>query len=212
MRLNPAAFNSFLRGIGQQVSWRSSSACPCVSEHSGAADPQCPLCRGKGHIWADGVAGVVGVTRQDVNPEWRDFGNFELGDMTLSVGSDSPLYDMGRFDRLTLLNSTDRFSRVLTRGVNDFVLDMPVQSITRVYWIAADRHSLIEGDLPSWDETTRELIWSGVEPPVGGQYSITGTRFDEYFVWQALPSDRNEHQGAPLPRRVQVRKFDLFGR
>ena len=198
--------------MGQRVRWRPSSVCPCVNEYSGAADPSCPQCRGKGHSWATGIEGVVGVTAQMVSPEWRDFGNFEMGDMTATVGSDSPLYDMGRFDRVVLLNSTDRFSRVLTHGENDLELDMPVASITRVYWLSQNRQTQIDGGIPVWNETTRQLSWGSGEPPVGVQYSMTGTRYDEYFVWQALPSDRNEHQGAPLPKRVQLRKFDLFGR
>lgn len=198
--------------MGQNVLWRSSSACPCVNEFSGAAEPSCPQCHGKGHTWEAGVEGVVGVTRQDVSPEWKDFGNFEQGDMTLSVGSDSPLYDMGRFDRVVLLNSTDRFSRVLTHGVNDATLDMPVVSFSRVYWLSQDKTAKIEGWIPFWDKTTRALTWPAGAPPVGQQYSLTGVRYDEYFVWQALPSDRNEHQGTPLPKRVQLRKWDLFGR
>lgn len=213
MRLSPAAFNRFLTHIGQQVEWREASACPCLNVFSGAADPACPLCRGKGHTWAAAMAGVVGVAKQEVNPEWRDFGNFEAGDMTLTVGSDSPLYLMGRFDRIVLMNSSDRFSRVLVRGEND-VLDIRVKQITRVFWLNPAKTARVEGSVPEWDPATGALSWPGGvgEPPVGTQYSITGDRFDEYFVWQALPSDRNEHKGSPLPRRVQARKWDLFGR
>lgn len=214
MQLNPGAFNTFLRGIGQVVSWRPSVACPCLNEHSGAAEQNCPLCRGKGHIWSSGIEGVVGVTRQAVEPEWKDFGNYEAGDMTATVGSDSPLYDMGRFDRVELRNSTDRFSRVLQRGVNDAALDVPVVKITRVVWRSLDRTRLIEGALPTWNPVTRALTFpaTGVVPDPGQQYTLVGEKFDEYYVYQMLPSDRNEHQGAPLPKRVQMRKFDLFGR
>lgn len=214
MQLNPGRFNSFLNRIGQKVSWRPSVACPCLSEHSGAAEIGCPLCHGKGHIWSAGIDGVVGVSRQAVEPEWKDFGNYEAGDMTATVGSDSPLYDMGRFDRVELRNSTDRFSRVLTRGVDDATLDVPVVKLTRLVWRSFDKKSLIEGTLPVWDSATRALVFpaGGVAPDPGQQYTLVGDKYDEYFVWMQLPSDRNEHQGAPLPKRVQLRKWDLFGR
>lgn len=212
MRLNPGAFNAWLRNIGQRVSWRAATACPCIDQFSGAANPTCPQCRGKGQIWAAAVQGVIGVTRQDVSPEWKDFGNYEAGDMTASVGSDSPLYGMGRYDRVTLLNSTDRFSRVLTHGENDFNLDVPVVNIQRVYWLSPDQETIIEGGIPTWNSVTGALTWAAGEPPVGQQYSITGDKYDEYFTYAMLPSDRNEHQGAPLPKRVTLRKFDLLNR
>lgn len=50
MRLNPAAFDRFLTGIGQQVLWRRAYACACVSLQSGAPDPKHALCSGKGPV------------------------------------------------------------------------------------------------------------------------------------------------------------------
>lgn len=213
MRLDPSAFNTFLGGIGQQVEWRRASICPCINEYSGAADPSCPLCRGKGQIWAPPVESVIGISRQDAKPQWAQFGNMEAGDMIGTIGADSPVYAIGRYDRVVCLNSTDRFSRVLKRGENDW-LDMRLQTIERVYWLTPDRTATVEGDLPAWDAATGVLSWLADTdaPPPGVQYSIVGTRFDEYFVWDAFPSDRNMHSGAALPRRVPLRRWDLFGR
>lgn len=213
MRLNPAAFNRFLRAIGQRIAWRQSTACPCTNPFSGAADQSCPQCHGKGHIWGSPVEDVVGVSRQGVDPQWRDFGNFEQGDLTLTIQSTSPLYAMGRFDRVVLLNSTDQFSRVLTRGENDLSVDIPVQEITRCYWLSFDKTQIIEGSIPVWNEVTRALSWpKGGAPDPGIQYSLSGTKFDEYYAYDMLPSDRNEHSGAPLPKRAALKKWDLFGR
>ena len=33
----------------------------------------------------------------------------------------------------------------------------------------------------------------------------------EYYCFQEIPIDRPEHSGAALPRRVALRRFDLFG-
>ncbi len=211
MRLNPSEFNRWLREVGQRVTWREASTCPCRNEFSGAADQNCPLCRGKGWLWAAPIEGVVGVPRKDVNRFVKDFGTYEAGDMAIAVGSDSPLYPMGRFDRVVLLNSTDRFERFLVRGENDFV-DAPVEKITRCYWRNPAGTALIEGGVPDWNPVTKALTWTSGEPPVGQQYAVIGTKFDEYFVFEAMPSDRNEHQGAQLPKRVPMRKWDLFGR
>lgn len=212
MKLNPAEFNTWLRAVGQRVKWREASVCPCRNEFSGAAEATCPLCHGKGWLWAAAVDGVIGIPRQDVNRFVKEFGTYEAGDMAIAVGSDSPLYGMGRFDRVVLMNSTDRFERFLVRGEND-VVDAPVAQITRCYWRNPTGTALEEGAIPAWDPVTKALTWEdGEGPPIGQQYAIIGTKYDEYFIFDRMPSDRNEHQGLQLPKRVPLRKFDLFGR
>jgi hypothetical protein len=58
------------------------------------------------------------------------------------------------------------------------------------------------------------LTWSeeGGCPPAGVQFSVTGRRQQEYYIFRDLPQDRAHHGGAALPRRVVARRFDLFGR
>ena len=60
-------------------------------------------------------------------------------------------------------------------------------------------------------DSNGQLSWS-VGASVGSQYSISGTRYSEYFVWDELPGDRKHHYGARLPRKLVLRRFDLFGR
>ena len=117
MRLNPARFNRHLNNIGQQIAWRRSYACACADPASGNPDPKHQLCRGKGRIWDAPVQSVCGVTRQVVTPEMVAAGIFDSGDLTLTVPESSPLWEAaGRYDRVTLLNSTDVFSQPLRRG------------------------------------------------------------------------------------------------
>lgn len=211
MKLNPGAFNRHINHMGQRVRWRQAFSCPCVQEHSGAAKPSCPLCLGKGRLWNHGVDGIAGVTQMKINPSFEGFGAMEQGDMTLTVPSDSPLYILGRFDRVVLLNSTDVFSRTLTRGDHDNLSDMTISSISRVFWLDPAGEAIIEGGIPTVSGIG-ELSWASGEPPADVEYSITGLRFSEYFVWGNLPSNRNEHLGAQLPKKVQIRLWDLFGR
>lgn len=211
MKLNPAAFNRFLAHMGQSVLWRASFVCPCTQEHSGAAETNCPICKGKGLTWGAPVGSVVGVTSQSVNAKTESFGAMEAGDVTLTLPGDMPIYAAGRFDRVTLLNATDVFSRALTMGAGNSLADLAVQSITRVFWRSLDKTTLIEGGLPVVNPDG-SLTWAANPPAPGTQYSINGVAFNDYFIFEALPTDRAEHQGAPLPRRVQARKWDLLGR
>ncbi len=214
MRLNPAAFNAFLSGnIGQDVLWRSSAICPCVNPQSQSANPRCPRCSGKGRLWSAPVAAKVGVQRQSINEKRSQQLNWELGDAMLTVDESSAMYDARQFDRVTLLNSHAGFSVALTRGDPTERLYFQAATVDRVFWYtgAGGTGTLVEGGVPTV-AADGTLTWSAGAPPAGVQYSITGTRMSEYFIYLDLPSDRGEHFGARLPRRIVAKSFDVFGR
>lgn len=210
MFLNPAAFNAHLNHMGQKVTWAKAFRCPCFNPHSGAARANCPNCHGKAWFWADPVTAVTGVASQQLQLKWAQFGMWQDGDTVLSVPEDSPVYESGQFDRIVMLNNTDYFSLPLVRGGPDERISDPVEKITRVFWLDG-LGKLVEGGIPEVN-ADGTLTWTSGSPPVGMPYSITGTKYNEYYVYGAYPGDRMEHQGARLPRRIVVRRFDLFGR
>jgi WD40 repeat protein len=55
------------------------------------------------------------------------------------------------------------------------------------------------------------ITWA-VAPPIGAQFSMIGRAHPEFFLFKDLPQDRAHHGGATLPRRVVLRRWDLFGR
>lgn len=211
MMLNPADFDDFLasgaEAIGQEYLWRKSYSCPCFNSLSGAADPKCKVCLGRGLLWADPIAAKAGMPSQSQMKKFANFGQFEAGDATLTIPQISPMYGAGRFDRVTMLNSSERFSVALVKGTDR--LYRTVIDVERVFWIVNDQ--VVEGSLPIVNESGT-ITWVAGAPPNGVQYSITGQARDDYFVWQDLVSDRGEHSGARLPKRVVLRKMDLFGR
>jgi hypothetical protein len=208
MHLNPAAFNAHLAHIGQQFSWQKAYDCPCISPHSGAASPTCTRCSGKGTVWAAAVEGTAGVAGQKVQREWAQFGVWERGDVVLTLPSDSPLYGMGQFDRVIMLNASTEFSLNLTRGQND-KLKFPVLSVARVFWYDGD--DTVEGGIPTVG-ADGTLTWESGEPPAGTVFSISGTKRPEYYCFGDFPSNRNMHSGAALPKRIVLRLFDLYNR
>lgn len=211
MRLNPAAFNAWLDNIGQQFKWRKAFKCPCVNQFSGAATPGCPACGGKGVLWDPAADAKAGMAGQKVQQRWQQMGQWEDGDAVVTIPENSAMYEMGKYDRVVMLNSTDYFSLALTRGDAQERIHEPVEKVTRVFWLDAQK-AIVNGAIPAVN-ADGTLVWPGSgAPPLGTQYSITGTRFSEYFCWGNFPSDRNEHSGARLPKRVVLRRFDLFGR
>ncbi len=213
MFLNPARFNRHLTKIGQKLGWRRSYACACVNPDSGAADPRHQLCNGKGRLWDDMIETVAGVAHQAVDVENGAPGPWETGDMLMSIPESSVMYDnIGQFDRILMLNSTTVFSQPLKRGAPSERLLFTAQKFTRVFTLDAVARLPVEYPLPIVD-TLGNLSWpNGDGPPAGTVYSITGSKYDEYFCYLSMPSDRGEHSGARLPKRAPLRLFDLFGR
>lgn len=211
MQLNPAAFNALLGNMGEWFAWRKSYACPCVNPNSGAPLAGCPHCSGKGRLWKAGVRGLAGVASSKVQQEWAKMGQWQSGDMVLSIPENSPLYEIAQFDRVTAETNTDEFSLPLVRGAVKERIHGPIKEITRVFWFDADANE-VEGKAPVV-AANGTLTWpDGGEPPAGKTYSITGIKFAEFYCFGALSVDRFKHAGARLPRRMVLRKFDLFGR
>lgn len=157
------------------------------------------------------MTSVAGVAAQQIQLKWAEFGLWRDGDTVLSIPESSPMYDMGQFDRVVALNTSDQFSSMLVHGAQDERLMFPVHTIDRVFWLGNDRE-IVEGSIPKvnadgtleWDEEGR--------PPPGRMYTISGSRHNEYYCWGQYPGNRHHHHGARLPRRVVLRLMDLFGR
>lgn len=210
MNLSPERFNRFLHKMGKRFVWRPSEACSCLNPFSGAADQYCPLCRGVGRIWSDGIEGVAGVTHVDTSRDWKEFGRLEAGDVTVTVPEVSPLFDLKEFDRLMLVDSDELFSITMVRGDADY-FSFTAKQVDEVFWLDEDKQR-VNGGIPLI-HSNGTLEWTdGDGPPDGVRYSISGRRHTEYFVYIGLPAGRFMHQGARLPKKVLARRWDLFGR
>lgn len=213
MRFRPSHFDRFIDSIGQDVEWRHSYACACVNPETGSPDHKHALCKGKGRIWDPPVLTVAGVPSQNTTLKLITAGLWQNGDMTLTLPRSSPMWaSAGVFDRVTLLNSTDPFSMPMKRGAPSERLLFKVSSLERVFWLHPTTREPVEGSLPTVD-ADGHLIWGpDGAPPPGVAYSLTGQMYSEYFIFDHLPSDRNQHHGVQLPKKVQLRRWDLFGR
>jgi len=209
-KLSPALFNQFLAGsVRQDFKWRRRSACPCVNAASGQAQYDCPVCNGKGHIWSSTEVDCwAGMANQIPKKSFQPV-SWEPGDAVLTIPSDSPLYAARQYDRIRALNSSTTFSEVITPGRND-KLRMPVIEVTRTFWIADDKQTIVEGGIPTVS-ADGGLSWSSGSPPAGRSFTVEGTRADEFYIYDSLPSDRNSGVSG-LPLMLQARNFDLLGR
>lgn len=216
MQFSPLAFNQFLGengNIGQQYAWYQSAACPCVDPYSGQALPACPVCLGKGHIYpSQPVTGVAALAGQRAQKDWATFGQYEAGDLVLTIPEDTPIYTMGQWDRVTAMNTQQAFSNVLVSGSPLEKLWTSVIAVSGTFWLINDGTEVQPGGVPvvNADGT---LSWpNGGQPPAGMQYTITGTKRLDYYCWGMYPTSRNFQQGLRLPRKVVLRDWDLYSR
>lgn len=205
---NSEGFDAMLNDMGQEVFWRRAYACPCINPKSGQAKMGCPFCAAKGRIWQDPVACKTGVAGRSAQKQWLQFGIADIGDVLISIPSDSDLYGIGPFDRVFFANRTEPFSQNVVKGVNEQIRFFVV-SVEKVLYIDSS-NNLIEADLPAV-RSDGTLDWDSVPLPDGVTFSITGRRKAEYFCYPETPFDRPHHSGATLPRRVVLRRFDLYG-
>jgi len=206
MELNPDRFNAHLGHMGQTVAWRRSHACPCLNPRTGTHNPACPMCRGKGYFWDAPVSGTVAFSGQKVQMAWAQFGRWENGDVVLTIGSDSPVYAAGNFDRVTMAQGSVPFAAVVAPGER---LKFPIIAVSSAIRLESGAPVPVPAaEMPAVD-SGGDLLWP---QPAGSPVSLSGRKAPEYFCFAEFPQDRAFHHGAALPRRVVMRKFDLFGR
>jgi hypothetical protein len=206
--LDRFALDAQLNDMGQNSLWLPATACPCRNAYSGSADPNCPTCLGKGQFWADSVACTVALTGQQILRQWALLGMWEKGDLVVSLPSDSPAYAMGEFDRLRFVDSTEPFSVVL-HPAHTNPLPYAVAQIDRAIVLRGD--VVVDLALPYLDKDGRVQWLPGTAPGAEETFTLSGRKHPEYFCYGAFPQDRAHYHGEPLPRRVVLRRFDLFG-
>lgn len=211
MRLSPARFDRMLRQMGQKVSWRRAAPCPCRDPVSGQARYGCKRCRNLGTLWADAVPAWTGLAGMKIAREYAAFGRWESGDVILTIPGASPLFSAGEHDRILMLDSSEPFQLVLKREAATRVKEGVVSQVDRCFWLGQG-DAIVEGDAPA-AAADGTLTWApdALAPEPGQQFSLVGRRRPEYFIIGELPQDRAHFGGLPLPRRVQARRFGLFG-
>ena len=204
---------AFAGALGQAFGYRKATRCPCFNEASGQALPTCQICMAKGVFWAPETTQgcFAGMTSQTQQKGMSAFGEWSPGDATLTIPGASAMYGAGHQDRFRCLDATSPFSTILVHDGTDVLLGT-VQSISRVCWIdPTNPAKLVEGGIPKVS-AAGALTWSAGEPPADIGYSISGVKWLEFYAWLQLPAMRDIGQVQGLPKKLAVRRFDLFGR
>lgn len=204
-------FNGFLKNLGQQATWERASICPDRSHRTGGTNPKCVVCQGRGHLWSAPQDVTVGFTSMQTVREFGTLSQWEQGDGIVTIGSDSPAYGAGDFDRLTLTNAIVRVCHVLTRGSNDKLKYRFPVAILEVWAIVASAKVVLVKDT-DFTLSGNTITWITNTVQLEQNYTVLYTARPEYFVYRDWLQDRPHQRGLALPRKVHVRLMELMNR
>ena len=196
--------------IGQAATWERASRCPCRSTRTGGADVACVVCKGIGWIWDAPQPCAFGVSGSTPSRKFAAFGEWEDGDVLLTIPSDSLAYDMGERDRITMTQSSLRSTEVLTRGTNETLRYSQPIALSTVWGIVANARQEFYDSI-DFQLDGHTMLWLTTTLSAGQQYSVLYTARPQYFVYRELVGDR-PMGGRSMPRKVHVKLMELFNR
>ena len=227
--LNVAKAEDMLDRRGRPVKWQEAIICSCWNPDSGSPNYGCVACHGKGYVYQASVNSKALVTSITLNKDFEAMaGVFEVGDAVMTVAkripvrvngmptgqnTDNPLFNVGMYDKITLLDDSFKSSEVLVRGTPidardpDTLLNSDVTGVRSI-----QKYDQITGDVvtysPLVDYTLNGNLVSwlagGSSPAVGQQYSVAYYHNPTYVVTATLPKPRHQ-DGQDFPRYVALR-------
>lgn len=228
--LNATKIEDMLDRRGRPVKWQETIICSCWNLTSGSPDYTCLACHGKGHVYQTPVESKALVTSITLSKDFAEMaGMFEVGDAVMTVPRrvpvrqtngmmtgqfiNNPIFGVGMYDKITLLDDDFKSSEVLVRGepINARPPDTLLNSdITRVGSI--QKYNSVTGEVAIYRlgvdfEIVGNLVsWlDGVlSPAEGQQYSVTYYHRPTYVVTATLPKPRHQ-DGQDFPRYVALR-------
>lgn len=214
----------FVSDMGQAVEWRKASTCPCIDRTTGGANPTDPVCGGKGYVWKAGENYTMLLVGYDASRMREQYGDMEHGDAVLTIPpfyfnkAKSPwqkitckAYDeLGEFDSIIAAEGTERYDHVAVKGGNEVLPSQRPVALQSVYDVAT-------GAVRSWKVGSevslvgRTVTWAPTMGPAADvQYTVTFTARPEFIVVRSLTMLRQHQGGRALPRKVHLRKANLF--
>jgi hypothetical protein len=234
VKIHAEKYEQLIDRRGRPIMWEEAVMCTCWDFRSGQPLYSCRACNGKGYIYMEPVESNALVMSVNLSKDFQDMaGVFEVGDAVMTVPKhipkklynggydmsdieDNPMYDIGLWDRVTLLDDEYKSSEILIKGIpmdsrpadtlrNDKITG--VKSIQKYnkntgeatyYELGID--FAVQGSKINWIDMANS-------PSEGEQYSVVYFHRPIYIVTATLPKPRHQ-DGQDLPRYVALRYLD----
>jgi hypothetical protein len=192
-RFHASVMNDLLHRHGATVEWEQGIICNCwgtvdngvLTYQTREPDPYCGTCQGEGFSYLPPIVfdGVV-LQQFDFNLMFNIMGQYEDGDVQLTVASDTPIWSRGtQGDRITLMDRVITQSEKIQHG-NDILRYVPA-SVETVQWGNTIYRPGID-----YQVVNDEIIWIGNEPPADAWYGVRFQIYPTYQLWLRLPEPR----------------------
>jgi hypothetical protein len=213
------------------VSWEEAVICSCWNLDSGQPAYACQACYGKGYVYQQSIEGIVLVTSISMNKEFQEMaGIFEVGDAVMTVprrtplklsdGSwsmsdfqDNPLFEIGMYDKITLLDDEYKTSEILVKDTPmygrpaDTLINSKITKIKAIKQFNSETGGTVDYTIDTdFTLSDNKIAWIEGQPqPVSGsQYSVTYFHRPTYIVSANLPKPRHQ-DNQELPRYVALK-------
>lgn len=231
LQMNALKFTDMISKRGMPVKWERAQKCTCWDEYAGQPSTTCKACNGFGYIYDEPVyEDQVLVMSLILNKEFTQIGEYKMGDCIATIPElkkvkntetglweypKNPLYDIGEFDKITLMSTEFRSTDVLIKGQSmygreaDTLRNPDVTQILRV--LKADP---ITGDITVYSKDINftvdgnKINWiTGLAD--GEKYSVMYYHRPIYLVYTQLPQSRDQ-DGQHFPKKVVLRYKDVI--
>lgn len=231
VKIHGEKFENLIHRRGRPVRWEEANICSCWNLDSGQPNYSCQACKGFGYTYEGSVEGIAVVMSITANKDFEEVqGVFDVGDAVMVVPKDiavklpsgvynnkdflpNPMFDIGMYDKVTLLDDAYKTSEILIKGTNiygrpaDTLLN---EEVTRIK--AVRKVDSVTGNITNYIENTdyqlngNKIDWLplGSRPSEGESYSVVYFHRPVYTVLTNLPKPRHQ-DGQDLPKFVALR-------
>src|SRR5690606_1768799 len=228
LKVRDTTFEELIMRRGRPVRWKEASICSCHHPTSGQPSYVCQACNGIGYIYQSSYDGIALVQSLLLHKEHESVGIFELGDAIMTVPRHylslrpdgkydkntqipNPMFDIGMFDLVTLLDDEYKSSELLIKGESvsgrtpDTLLNEDITRIKYVYKSDPTTGTVTEYNQDEdFQLVGNQIEWIGNQPEDGETYSVTYYHLPTYIVHVELPRQRHQDK-RDQPKRVVIR-------
>lgn len=228
-KIHAKKYEELIDRRGRAVKWQEAVICSCWNPDSGQPAYGCQACGGKGFTYEAPYTGTALVMSITQNKDFEEMaGAFDSGDAVMTVPkripghkngqidlhnmTDNPMFDIGMYDLVTLMDDEYKTSELLCKGTPLFGRPADTllnEDVTRVKSLRKSNPDT--GEITSYsfgtDFTLSEntIQWVGANQPYEGEfYSVVYHHRPTYTVLTTLPKPRHQ-DGQDLPRYVVLR-------
>jgi hypothetical protein len=234
IKLQAQHFEEMITRRGIDVRWEQAIKCTCWSDDSGQPLYSCKACGGTGYLYSTpATIHTVLIMSLAMSKEFTPVGDFRMGDCIATIPQHykavdgaqrvtwpiNPMYDIGEWDKVTLLDTEYRCNENLIRGVA--LRDQPADTlrsadVTKILGVlranpetgevyiyeAGTDYNIANGNTIDWIGASSDI------PANGEKYSVMYYCRPVYVVYTQLPQSRDP-DGQHFPKKVVLRYRDV---